>query len=426
MPSSKLESEMVQRIHHSAVLVNGTKRFGQYDALVETGYKTTTINFNPGKPTISVILSAMERSDRLKETITRILAATRLLDAATRILIMDNSIQDGLEAKMFSWIDCRTSDFLESVVYCHNPRMTQTLGRNIAVKHLTRNSTDIILWDGDIYCENRCLTLLDQAWKENPHLMAIAPALIGYNSGKIDNRISKFSDIATSEKTRSQTHMPGKIGEEIWIRQGNLMRATMMRGAFWVKRKLVDAVAATNPNSDPWITDFISLNNVPFFIAARELGFDFAYLLDPDAIVAQDDRVDAFSVGFSLPMRETQTLMEIVALMVRNQVYTSNGQEANPRFLQFNIGEITRSSSVNKGDARLIQTNLLELAKLISTTNDNQSFMSEYSKFKPTIDKKVLSIIDRVVNRMCSDESLNRIKAMKSIKPSRMMYSVED
>ena len=79
----------------------------------------------------------MERSDRLKETITRILAATRLLDAATRILIMDNSIQDGLEAKMFSWIDCRTSDFLESVVYCHNPRMTQTLGRNIAVKHLT-------------------------------------------------------------------------------------------------------------------------------------------------------------------------------------------------------------------------------------------------------------------------------------------------
>lgn len=426
MSSSSVENGLIKRIHHSAILVDGKKFFGEYDALVETGSNTSLHTFNPGKVDKVILIAAMERPERLKETVARILSSVKDSKVSTRILVMDNSIRPSLKDDVFDWVTSGANTAIESVVYYHNPRMTQATGRNIAFRNLIDDAQDIVLWDGDIYCGTDCLGKLNDIQKQKPNLSAIAPALVGYISGNIDERISEFSDIETNSNTRGKTYMPGKIGEQIWVREGKLMRATMMRGAFSVKRSLVEAVAASNSTKDPWLQDFVSLNNVAFFIAARELGYDFAYLLDPSAIVAHDDNVDEYSVGFRLPMRERQTLMEITALMVRNRVFTETGRQTNPRFLKFNLSEISRSTEVNEETASIIQEYLLKFAAFIDKSKDKNELNLEYREMRPTIPHTILKALDGVITRICLDNSLLRIKALKSIKPSRMMYSVED
>lgn len=422
--SSNIESIPVERIHQEAVLVDGRKYFGQFDRLVDTGSKTSFLEFNPGQPQVSIVVATMERDERFKETVTRIMSAIGNLKQSSRLVIMDNSIRSDMEQQVASWVRSSANDAVESVVYHHDPRMTQTTGRNIAVDSFIETSESVILWDGDIYCHPLALESVSEAWSAYPSLFAMAPVMAGYVAGEIDHRISEFSDVAENPETRRRTHMPGKIGEEIGLREDNLMMLSMMRGCFWVKRSLIDAVAAINPDKKPWLIDFISMNNVPFFIAAKELGYDLAYLLDQRAVVVHDDRIDELSVGFKLPMREAQTLMEIVALMVRNKVYTPESNSVNGRFLDFNLSEISRVTNSDKSSAVKIQDYLLEIANILDNSADKDDFKSMYRSVRETLEEEVAKICDKVMSSICSGDTYSRIRMLKSPKPLRMIYSV--
>lgn len=406
-----LESE----IHYQTQVVDGKKLFGQFDSMVARETSTVEHPLNPGKPEVTVIISTMEREAKFSETLSRLIDATKKLGLLTRIVVMDNSLKPLGENLIPRVIPLN----LESIVHHHNARMIQSTARNFAVLHLSDQSPNLVFSDGDIYCGRETLKNLHNGLLAHPRIKGVAPVMMGYKGGNVDSVINQPIDLAKS-------HMPGVIGEQIWIREGDIMRATMMRGFFWVMREMVDSVAKSNFEHTPWLQDFVVWQNVPFSIVARELGWDFAYLVNGQAVVAHDDRVDELSIGYKLPYRGPETLKSLVMLMYRNSVYTPQGRIVNPRFLEFNLSAITRVAQVDTPLAIEIQELLLHISELINISTDVDDFKARHKTMINAIPGNARNILDKTIECICVGNTFTRIKNNLSLKPSRMIYSVED
>lgn len=426
MARCELGKVPVEQIHNQTEIVDGRKMFGDFDWLVETDTITSEFVLNSGKPKLAIVISTMDRDQRLKETLRRLIDSVDFLGMATRIVIMDNSIKPMWEAEVQELCKNNATEAVEAFVYHHDPRMILSTARNEAIRNLIGEAGDIVLWDNDIYCCRETLDGLKKALDLYPSMVGIAPVMAGYNGGKIDEAVKEYSNVSQSSNLRQRTHMPGVIGEQIWVRNGNVMRATMMRGAFWVKRGLVDAIAAGNPEREPWLPDFIVWQNVPFFVAAREFGYDFGYILDERTVVVHDDRVDNVSVGFKLPFCGPETMKALVMMMVRNQVFTDEGKFSNPRFIEYNLSAISRVAAVEREDAIIIQHGLLNIARSIYENNTPGDFRRSYFELRQDFPAEARDLCDKMVGSICAGKAYSRIKQLTSPKSSRMIYSVED
>ncbi len=379
--------------------------------------ETSTVEhpLNPGKPEVTVVISTMERIDKFKVTLSRLVAATRELKLLTRVVIMDNSLSP-LSINLIPFV---VPENLEGIVHHHDARMIQSTARNFATSSLSDQSPNLIFSDGDIYCSRKTLCNLHRGLIAHPRIKGIAPLMKGYVGGDVDSVLNQPVNLPES-------HMPGVIGEKIWKKEGDIMRATMMRGFFWVKREMVDSVAKSNFEPTPWLQDYVVWQNVPFCIAARELGLDFAYLINGLAVVAHDDRVDNLSVGFKMPYRETETLKSLVMLMYRNSVYKTQGRSVNPRFLEYNLGAIARVANVDTNEAMEIQERLLRISELIELSASRDDFKDKYMSITNTISMKDRGLFEKIVEYICTGDAFNRIKNNLSTKPLRMIYSIED
>lgn len=372
----------INAIHSNTTFVNGKKYFGEHDNKVTS--KPTTerfVNNQDLRTDATIFIPVMERIEKLDLFLKSLKQSIDVSKRSISLVILDNSI----ERKQSQEI--KNADFGSSVTeiyYHHDPRMSQSGGRNFAFNYLSANSGIIGIWDADIYASENTVNNLIEALMDDPVLSGIAPPLGKYGGGSQELALSIYKNLNSNKNTRLKLHMPGKIGEENGVWRDDVLRTTMMRGSF--------------------------------FISARELGFDFGYLMQGDIVVLHDDRVDPLSVGYSLEYRTSETLKSIFMLMYRNDVFLKSGRETNRKFLDYNISAIERVTGLDNVKSVRFQDFMLNVA----TSFDLAKSPSEFEVDVPKEFEEMASFIELLKH----EQVFNRIKKIKSNDSSRPLYTV--
>lgn len=404
----------INTIHSNTTFVNGRKYFGQFDSKVTSRPTTERILGNQDlKTEATIFIPVMERAEKFDLFLDSLKRSIAVSQCGLSLVILDNSI----ERKFLEQIT--NADFGSSVTeiyYHHDPRMTQSGGRNAAINNFTDGSKIIGIWDSDIYASEKTIGNLLTELTNDPALSGIAPPLGKFGGGSQEVAQSIYKNIRQSRNARLKLHMPGEIGESNGIWKNDVLRTTMMRGSFFIKKDLVQKIAKSNPVGNPWLTDFVLWQNVPFFISARENSFDFGYLMQSDTVVLHDDRVDKLSVGYSLKYRTAETLKSIFMLMYRNDVFTNEGKEINRKFLEYNISAIERVTGFNHQDAVIFQNFMLDAVNLFNSANSVNDFKVKI----PNGFEQASEFIELLKY----EPVFSRVKQIKSSNPSRVMYTV--
>ncbi len=131
-------SETEKRIlWQQMTVVNGIKRFGPYDSLIDTGNVTSEINQSQGTPEVSIVIPVMERPDKFKESLKRLYKSAGQSRRNCEVIVMDNSLEPGLVEVVKETVTNLRQSHEPSVTYHHNPRLTQSTARNVAINNIS-------------------------------------------------------------------------------------------------------------------------------------------------------------------------------------------------------------------------------------------------------------------------------------------------
>jgi hypothetical protein len=419
-------NQQQQTIFHHMRVINGSKHFGVYDHFIAKGQQTEAIEFTQGRPHLSLVLPVMDRAERLQTTLSRLLPSLERAQLATEIVVMDNSLQSG---GIFEQIKPMITSYRGTTVlrYLHHydPRLTFPTTRNYAVQELSRTSEIIASWDSDIYCSAETFSVLISVWKQYPELAGIAPPLGSYTGGNIDKSIRSYAEQFQQEEVRRSLHMPGAIGEDIGVWNGRILQTALMRGAFCVKRSLLEAVAAHMPEQEPWSRDLVVWSNVLFFILANELDAHWGYAMEGQAIVVHDERPDHVAMGTALPMRDTETLKALLIICYRHHLDEEAPRLLNKRFLTLNLSAISRVTSCSLEQSSDIQNMLLALAAVLRQSDHPSELARRANATLADYEKGIGDLGWLVIQSLCVDEVFERVKGLQSLDLSRPIYSIQ-
>lgn len=420
-----LSERQIGLIHGETEVHEGRKYFGEFDRQVGQETKTEIFELCAlTSPRLSIIMPVMERRARFRRTFDRLTSSLTEAELVTTLIIMDNSLLDNTIQDVKESLDQLRGTPVIRVIYHHDPRMIQSTCRNRAYREFIGNSELIGVWDSDIYCSKETLREVMGLWDTASHMCGIAPPMGSYTKGNLEVEFGLYRNVRENPLLRIKLHMPGGIGEENGIWNGNILRTTMMRGAFFVKKSLVDMIARHNNDGDPWLKDFVVWQNVPFFLSARELGGDFGYAMSGKAMVLHDDRKDRFSVTQSASYAQLETLKSLSMLMVRNQVYSPRGKAINTRFLRYNIPAISRVTTFNEHLAQSTQEALLLISGLFAESSCPESFVGEWKERAPIFPEEVSFVISEVVDKLSEKNTFNRVKKLTSFNPKKPIYTI--
>lgn len=411
-----------QTIFEQMHVINGGKYFGTYDHLIETGNRTQVFRWNNAIPTLSIILPVMDRTQRVLTTLECLMKALEDAHCASEILIMDNSLEQGLLPTIAEALSTVRGEAVGSLLYHHDPRMTFSTARNRAVQELSGSSEMVASWDCDIYCQQTTVASLLRGWKTVPSFLGIAPPLGAYRGQDLAASFQQYPALQTDISLRRGLHMPGAIGEERGIRHGTVLETAIMRGAFLVKRSLVEEVAAHMPAREPWSRDVVLWSNVPFFLTASELGARWGYLMQEDAIVLHDDREDDVAMGTAYPSRAIETLKTILLLCYRNRMELPEVQRLNREFLSFNCDTMTRVLGCGQQAAAQVQHLLMELAGCLRDAADPEAFVNKSQEVLHRYPQEITRIGRQIIQRLEHEEVFERVKALQSLNVKHPIY----
>lgn len=420
-----LNEREVSLIHAATEVRDGRKYFGNFDHLVGQETKTETFELSTSvNPQLSIIMPVMERKSRFRTAINRLTSSLTKAELVTTLIILDNSLLDDVRQEIKDRAEQLRGTPITRVIYHHNPRMIQSTGRNFAYQEFIDKSQFVGIWDSDIYCSVQTIGEVMKLWNTASHMVGIAPPMGSYTKGNIDAELNLYGDIRDSPLLRRRLHMPGAIGEENGIWSGDVLRTTMMRGAFFIKKSFIDKITACNQDKEPWLKDFVVWQNVPFFLSVREFDGDFGYAMSSEAIVLHDDRKGAFSVSQSIPYTRTETLKSLSMLIIRNKVFSPTGRAINSRFLRYNIPVISRVTNFDEHLSVLTQEALLQISKLLVESEDPKSFSVEWESSAKNYPREVTIVINGVVAKLSEVNVFFRVKRLKSFKPENPMYTI--
>lgn len=411
---------------HHMDLVNGVKYFGMCDHLVPHEQQIEVVRLTHGLPKLTIVIPVMDRARWFLMTLTRLLVSLEEAAIPHEIVVMDNSLlEDGLFDQIKQALAHYRGQTLLRLIYCYNPRLTFSTARSYAMQHLSTESELIASWDADIYCGQETWRALLTCWQDHPELAGVAPPLGSYQGGPIDDARGGYAHLRQNPELRRSLHMPGSIGEEIGFWNGEILETGLMRGAFCLKRSLVEAVAAQMPENEPWSRDMTMWSNVPFFICASELHARWGYVMAPEAVVVHDDRLEpnTVSMGTALPHRVEETLKGLILISYRNQVDTVS-RKINTCFLTFNVDAIMRLMSCDRTTAQQLQEGLLEMASLLRATASPTEWEQRGSAcqtlfpLSPELEKHLLQ-------RLGQQEVFQRVKGLTSLDCLRPIYTIE-
>jgi hypothetical protein len=410
-----LSEREINLIHSKTTFVNGTKDFGEFDSLVtSTPISERFLGNQDLRSEATIIIPVMERAEKLGIFLNALRDSLDTAQIPVTLAVMDNSIERRMQT-LISNADFGSS--VTQIIYHHDPRMSQTSGRNFAYEKFGTESALVGVWDSDIYSSKGTVGNIVNTLQADPNLSGLAPPMAGYKGGNLDLVKQIYRNLTTNRAARMKLHMPGPIGEENGVWKGDILRTTMMRGSFMVKREMLEKIKLQNPDSKPWLEDFVLWQNVPFFISAREENFDFGYLMDQEAVVLHDDRVDELSVGYKLPYRNQETLKSLLMLMLRNEVFTDEGREINKNFLEYNLASIQRVTGLDENSSVRLQETMLRLAASFNKAETP-------SDWKMDIPEEFKDILDNLVQTLNYQPVFERVKSIKSSNPSRPMYTI--
>ncbi len=419
---SHLTETQRQMIFQEMQVINGRKHFGTYDHLIVAGDQTQVFCWNTGAPTLSLILPVMDRPQRFLTTLTRLIVALEYAQCTSEILVMDNSLEPGLLSLLVNALANFRGDALGSVLYHHDPRLTFSTARNRATQELSGSSALVASWDSDIYCQETTIARLLEAWESVPFFSGIAPPLGGYRGEDLAASFLRYTTLQMDASLRRRLRMPGEIAEERGIWHGSVLETAIMRGAFIVKRTLVEQVAARMPAQEPWSRDAVLWSNVPFFLMASELGAQWGYLMRGEAIVLHDDQEDAVAMGTAYPERSVETLKTMMLLCYRNHLEMPEAQRLNRDFLAFNLDTITRVLGCDQQVATRLQQMLLTLAGCLRHAVDPAALVTNSQKVLHAYPQEINRIGMRIIRKLEHKEVFQRVKSLHSLDVKHPIY----
>ena len=411
-----------QAIFQEMQVINGRKHFGMYNHLIGLGNQTQIFYWNTGIPTLSLILPVMDRPQRFLTTLTRLIEALEYAQCASEVLVMDNSLEPGLLSILTNTLASFRGDALGSLLYHHDPRLTFSTARNLAVQELSSSSALVASWDSDIYCQKTTIAHLLKAWETVPFFSGIAPPLGGYHGEDLAESFQRYTTLQTDTSLRRHLHMPGEIGEERGIWHGSILETAIMRGAFIVKRTLVEQVAAHMPAQEPWSRDAVLWSNVPFFLTASELRAQWGYLMRGEAIVLHNDQEDGVAMGAAYPQRSVETLKTMMLLCYRNHLEMPEAQRLNRDFLTLNLDTITRVLSCDQQMAASHQQMLLTLARCLRHAVDPAALVTSSQNVLHAYPQEINRIGMQIIQRLEHKEVFQRVKSLGSLDLKRPIY----
>ena len=419
------ENQIIQ-IHSKTTFSNGKKGFGEYDYLVPATGFTEQFVFQNTPAKLSILLPAMERVEKFKHTLESLFISIEEAQVDTCIVVLDNSISSNLYTTLLLMMKESKHLPLTRLIYHHDPRMIQSTGRNFALSHLIEPSETLGIWDTDIYCSKYCIDGLFREWRNHPEMKGLAPPLARNKSALGAKNNGQLKDLRGKRASRLKLHMPGEIGEENGIWRGDVLRTTMMRGAYFIRRQMCSDIAEYNPERRPCLRDFAVWQNVPFFLSARELNLDFGYVMQDNLIVFHDeDNTDFLSVSSSLPYRIFETLKSMVLLIYRNRLYNPDLKAQNKRFFNYNLMAIANLFKDENIEPDKIQSLLVEIARLINDVDSGKGLVLAWNDIKKNYFKHIDYLGESIVTLLSSDDIFLRIKEIRAIDLSRPMYTVE-
>jgi len=418
-----LRENEIALIHSKTTFQGGKKHFGDLDGYVSKGQIDEKLKSSLSTPDTTVLVPVMERGAKFNLFIDTLAESIGNSNLGASVVIIDNSLEPGLLRSLREGLYAEALSVFGNVYYHHDPRATQSSGRNVAYKTFDDDAWSYGVWDSDIYSSKRTVSLVVDRLKHNIDLSGLAPPMGKYNGGNLIKARNVYKDMDGSKSVRLKLHMPGEIGEENGVWDGDVMGTTMMRGAFFVKRDMLEQIAEHNPDGNPWLEDFVLWQNVPFFIAARELNLDFGYLMNGASVVLHDDRVDNLSVGYSMPYRRIETLRSILMLMSRNEITQTNTSQS--RFLEYTTPSITRVTGYKKEETVFFRDVLIGVAKIICESDNSEAFLEQFEFFCSSLKEPHSTLIRDVVKTLSEPTVFERVKKIKSLDLSRTIYSVE-
>lgn len=420
---SRFTESQRQTIYASQDIINGRKHFGEYDDIVDSGSLTVEFGANQSAANLSVTIAVLERENRFFETFNRLRKAIKQADTASEVIIIDNSLESNL-LQMLQDQKELTQEALLHIVYHHEPKLILPTAWSKAYQELSAKGEYFSIWDSDIYCGEHTVLRLFDIWSKYPDIDGLAPTLGAYNGESIEDAISLYSDIRTNSDTRKSTHMPSPIGEETGNWRGwDILETTIMRGAYVVKRTFLEEVGQKMPLNEPWNRDFACWQNVPLFLTAKEMGKNFGYAIHEQTVVVHDDRIDNYSMGYRISYGKIETIKEICQLMYRNNVFTPEGRLLNSNFLRYNIPAIKRVIGCSDITALAVQEMMLNIAEIFNYAASGEQLKSAFNEISKQYTDDLFQLGSVVVAKLSLDEVFHRVKLLRSLEPSREMYT---
>lgn len=181
----------INTIHSNTSFVNGRKYFGQFDSKVTSRPTTERILCNQDlKTEATIFIPLMERAEKFDLFLGSLKQSIAESQRALSLVILDNSIERRFQKQITN------ADFGSSVTeiyYHHDPRMTQSGGRNTALRNFADCSKIIGIWDSDIYASEKTVGSLLSELTNDSDLSGVAPPLgMLADHKKLHNQFTKI------------------------------------------------------------------------------------------------------------------------------------------------------------------------------------------------------------------------------------------
>ena len=321
--------------------------------------KFSLLNSTVPCPAFSILVTAFYRTERLTLCLSALNLAIQRSAIPCEMFVVETSITP------VNYATCEEQARVLkcSIKYLHNPFITQSEARNIAINSVASSSSYLLLLDCDIYVSENSIYSFWKFLEQEKSVSAISPT------------INASTDIGPVVALSGKRLLPD---EHVLLPQNSdltdFQPTRMLRGIYVLRKSHYQLLLRCGVLFSP---HFVVWQNVPFFQTLREMGFLCGYVPASLAFAIHDERPDSARLANSMPDWSPQTLKSICLLIHRNCLWREQFAVNNGRFLRRLHQIVSRHSS--KSPSEIIAL-LMDCASYINEAN--WPFFEEYIAMK--------------------------------------------
>ena len=411
-----INPEKVQEIHNQENVVNGRKKFGIFDSLISKKPILNRETIGQGKVDLSIVIPVMDRPDKFALSSKRLIESAKKAGVSTEIIVMDNSLVP-IRSYVTETMPEQIDGPLKKIHYYWDPRIIQSTERNIAVGQFASGSI-IGIWDCDIYASPGVIGEIMKSFTLRPDIDALSPILGNHQGADVEKSFEQYSGISQSNLSTFNLIRPGPFQIKNNPRENVLLKAAKLRSNFFVRTSILGSIAQGNPTFEPWLIDFVTWQNGPFFASLAELGKSAAYVINDNAISVHDNNGDGLSITNGMNInyyKNVQTLKSHILMMKRNQLYKQENKDLNKDYLNSILKTVKFAADFVGVKSDTIFKLMFDVAKIIDKTPTPEDFTKAVSEELTFENEKQKSIMLLIIGNLSHPEVFTRIKRLRSL-----------